>query len=106
MPDAKEVLAVLIVIGCFALFGGYLLQGGHLDTGTGVALSVFCTSPLSIVIGFYFGKANGVQTGLATSALQLAQSAIQQSAQRRTGDPATVTAPVTVLAPQPGPASQ
>lgn len=84
-----------MTVGAFGLMGGFLYTGGHLDSGTGVGLAVFCTAPISAILGFYFGKTNGTQEAMAQAAL----SALQMAAQRRTSDIPVVTAPVTVQPP-------
>jgi hypothetical protein len=56
---ARDILAIIMTVASFALIGGFLFTGGRLDSGTGVALSVFCTAPISALLGFYFGRVNG-----------------------------------------------
>lgn len=95
MPDAREIIAVLVTIGSFGLLGGYIFTGGHLDSGTGVGLVAFSSGALGAVLGFYFGKTNGAQTQLALSTSSLANQALNMVAARRAGD-VTVTGPATV----------
>lgn len=85
--DVKGIIAVLVVVGSFGLIAGYIFTGGKLDTGTGVAVVAFCSSPMSLVIGFYFGHINGAATALAQASTALASQALVASVQRRTGDP-------------------
>lgn len=95
MPDAREVIAVVVTIGSFSLLGGFIFTGGHLDSGTGVGLVAFCSGSLGSVLGFYFGKTNGAQAQLAASTASLADQAtaiLVAAGQRRSGD-VTVTAP-------------
>lgn len=102
MPEAREIIAVIVTVGSFGLIGGYVFTGGHLDSGTGVALVAFTAGALGAVLGFYFGKTNGTQAALATATTALANQALLQSSQRRSGDAPplpTVQAPVTVTAP-------
>lgn len=103
MPDAREIIAVIVTIGSFGLLGGYIFTGGHLDSGTGVGLVAFSSGALGSVLGFYFGKTNGTQAALAQSATALSNQALTAATQRRAGDPQVVTAPVTVVPPQAGP---
>lgn len=101
MPDAREILAVVVVLGSFGLLGGYVFTGGHLDSGTGVAIVAFCSSGLSAVLGFYFGKTNGAQAQLASSTAALAVQASQilsAAGQRRAGDPLPLPTPADVVA--------
>lgn len=98
MPEAREIIAVIVTLGSFGLLAGYVFTGGHLDSGTGVGLVAFSSGSLGSVLGFYFGKANGAQAALAVAATTLSNQAIAASTQRRTGDPPMVQAPVTVVA--------
>jgi hypothetical protein len=84
--DAREIIAVIVTLGTFGLLGGFVFTGGHLDSGTGVALVAFTSGSLGSVLGFYFGKTNGAQTQLASSTTMLASQALQMASQRRTTD--------------------
>jgi len=101
MPAAREIIAIIVTLGTFALLGGYIFTGGHLDSGTGVALVAFTSGSLGSVLGFYFGKTNGAQTQLANSTTQLATQALTMASQRRTGD--VLVPGVTTPAPPPPP---
>ena len=84
MPEAREIIAVIVTLGSFGMLGGYVFYtGGHLDSGTGVALVAFSSGALGSVLGFYFGKTNGAQIALASSTTQLANQAILANQQRR-----------------------
>lgn len=102
MPDAREVLAVIVTLGSFGLLAGYIFTGGHLDSGTGVGLVAFTSGSLGSVLGFYFGKTNGAQTAMAHASAELSTQAIQAAINRRAGDfsaPLTPVAAVVLAAP-------
>jgi hypothetical protein len=96
--DAREVIAVIVTLGSFGLLGGFVFTGGHLDSGTGVALVAFCSGSLGTVLGFYFGRTNGAATALALSATTLSQQALIASTQRRSSDAPVVVVPVPSVA--------
>ena len=84
--DIKGIVAVLVVIGSFALIGGYVFMGKVPDA---TVAGIVGTS-LGLVLGFYFGHQNGSASALATQASVLNQQATQiltLSSQRRQGDP-------------------
>lgn len=101
LPDAREVIAVLIVGGAFGLMFYYLSTGGKLDSGTGVALVAFCGQPVAAIIGFYFGRTNGAATALAQSSNNLAVLSLQMAQQRRAGDVVVTAATVPSTTPPP-----
>lgn len=97
--DVKGIVAVLVVIGAFFLMGIPIAENRIPDT----ASVGFASGGLMLVLGFYFGHINGAATALAQQTTGLAVQAMQMATARRTGDPAVVTAPVTVVAPAPPP---
>jgi membrane associated rhomboid family serine protease len=74
--DAKAVIAVLVIIGCFAIIGIYVFRAQVPD---GFVIAIV-SGAISAILGFYFGHANGTTTTLATAATNLATAATQQVA--------------------------
>lgn len=95
--DLKGIVAVLVVLGSFGLIGIYVLQGRVPD----VAILGFCGTSTGMVLGFYFGHLNGSQTALASSAVQLAQQAIEKRAVAQASAPLPVAVVSTQQAPGP-----
>lgn len=93
--DVKGIIAILVILGVFAIIGVYVYRGQAPDA----VVASLASGALMAVISFYFGHVNGAATALANQAAQLASQAITASTQRRAGDPPTVQAPVTVVAP-------
>ncbi len=91
--DIKGAIALLVIVGSFALIGVYALRNESPD----VTVVAMISTPVGAVIGFYFGHINGAATQLATQTTALAAQALAASTQRRGGDPPVVTAPALVV---------
>lgn len=75
MTNSKTVIAVLVLVFSFGLlaFSMYLGNGKPDEVVASIA-----SGAIVGVVGFFFGHQNGTQTALASSAVQLAQQAIEK----------------------------
>ena len=89
--DVKGIVAVLVVLGSFALMGEYVIRGQVPDA---TVAGVVGTS-LGLVLGFYFGHVNGSVSALASQASSLNQQATQilTLAQNRRGSDSPAAIP-------------
>lgn len=91
--DVKGIIAVLVVIGSFALMGVYVYQ----DRIPDATVAGIVGTSMGLVLGFYFGHANGSVAALASQAAILNQQATQiltRAASRRQSDPPPLIPPV------------
>lgn len=93
--NIQGVIAVLVVIGCFALLGVYVVRGQAPD---GVVIAVVSGSIMA-VLGFYFGHANGTTSALAAAATVTAMAATNLVNQTKIAPVPAVTTTVVPVAP-------
>ena len=73
----KDLIAALVLIGCFLLLGVYVI---HSQVPPDVILLIIGPA-IAGVLAYYFGAHNGNITGLAASASQLSSMTAQLAAQ-------------------------
>lgn len=95
--DVKNVIALCVILGTFAILGIYVVRGQVPDATIVGMISL----PLGAVIGFYFGHINGAATALASATTQLAATAQAAVEKRSPLSPPDAPPPVVVLTKPP-----
>lgn len=74
--NVQGVIAVIVVVGSFALVGVYVIRGTQPDA----VIIGLVSGAVMAILGFYFGHSNGTTSALATAATTLANQVTQQTA--------------------------
>jgi hypothetical protein len=72
--DAKTLIAMLVVTGCFCLLGIYVFENRAPDQLVGYIVA----GAMSGILGFFFGQHNGAISGQLQASSQLAQLLMSQ----------------------------
>lgn len=74
--NVQGVIAVIVIVGSFALVGVYVIRGQQPDA----VIIGLVSGAVMAILGFYFGHSNGTTSALATAATTLANQVTSQTA--------------------------